>query len=72
MSIQEKLRLISNREWLQNTLEANGITIAQIARSTGLDYDSVYQYTSGKKKMPKTMQSILYLFFEHVMSVEVK
>jgi len=72
MSIQEKLRLISNREWLQNTLTDNGITIAQIARSTGLDYDSVYQYTSGKKKMPKTMQSILYLFFEHVMSVEVK
>lgn len=72
MSIQEKLRLISNREWLQNTLTDNGITIAQISRSTGLDYDSVYQYTSGKKKMPKTMQSILYLFFEHVMSVEVK
>lgn len=72
MSIQEKLRLISNHEWLQNTLDANGITIAQISRSTGLDYDSVYQYTSGKKKMPKTMQSILFLFFEHVMSVEVK
>lgn len=60
-----------NPEWVENVMTSNRVRVSDIETRTGLNYQAIHQYVSGRKRMTKTMKVILYLYFKHEIKADL-
>ncbi|MES2827915.1 MAG: helix-turn-helix transcriptional regulator [Bacteroidota bacterium] len=54
---------VVNPKWLEKKMEEQGVRIKQIAFDTGVDRESIADWTSGKRSMSQIVKAMFYFYF---------